>query len=79
MQFQFGRKDAVFCPVPTDRLPKSQLGRSAIIQVFVTQMGLSLSDAITLIGAHTIGHVHPEVSGYGGRCNGISSWSSICI
>ncbi len=66
IQFQFGRRDAVSCPVPRDRLPNAQLGRSAIIQVFVTQMGLSLSDAITLIGAHTIGHVHPEISGYGG-------------
>lgn len=65
LQYQYGRIDAVTCPVPSTRLPSAQLGRSAINKVFQTQMGLTLVDAVTLIGAHTIGHVHPEFSGYG--------------
>ena len=64
--FQFGRRDAVSCPVPANRLPKPQLGHSTITQVFVKQMGLTMAEAITLIGAHTLGRMHPEFSGYGG-------------
>ena len=65
IQYQYGRRDAVTCPVPSTRLPNAQLGRGAINQMFQTQMGLTLTDAVTLIGAHTIGHTHPEFSGYG--------------
>jgi catalase (peroxidase I) len=65
ISFQYGRKDAVTCSVPRTRLPDAQLGRGAINQVFIAQMGLTLTDAVTLIGAHTIGHVHPAASGYG--------------
>ena len=55
LQYQYGRIDAVTCPVPSTRLPSAQLGRSSINKVFQTQMGLTLVDAVTLIGAHTIG------------------------
>jgi len=67
ISFQYGRKDAVTCNVPKDkvRLPNAQSGRGAINQVFIAQMGLTLTDAVTLIGAHTLGHVHPEATGYG--------------
>jgi hypothetical protein len=44
--FSFGRKDAKSCVSPTTRLPDAQGSlESAVDQVFVKQMGLSLDDA----------------------------------
>ena len=40
VQYQYGRVDAVTCPVPTTRLPSAQLGRRSMNQVFEKQMGL---------------------------------------
>ena len=65
ISFQYGRKDTATCEVPRARLPSAQKGRNNIEEVFIAQMGLTLSDAVTLLGAHSLGHVHPEVSGYG--------------
>jgi hypothetical protein len=64
-KFQYGRVDASSCSEGEGRLPSAQLGVGGIRQVFVNQMGLTLDDAVILIGAHTIGHVHPTASGYG--------------
>lgn len=63
--FQFGRVDSAACSAGANRLPEPQNGAHAIQQVFLTQMGLSLSETIALFGAHTIGHVHNANSGYG--------------
>lgn len=63
--FQFGRLDNSNCNSGAGRLPDAQDGLKMIKKVFETQMGLTLHDAVTLIGAHTIGHVHPQSSGYG--------------
>ena len=63
--FQYGRKDAASCDDGVGRLPKPQPGLSEYDRVFVKQMGLSIADAVALVGAHTVGHVHPEHSGYG--------------
>lgn len=65
VRYQYGRKDSLTCDVPSTRLPSAQQGRGGIQAVFVRQMGLTLADAVALIGAHTLGHVHPEFSGYG--------------
>ena len=65
INYQYGRKDNAVCTAGAGRLPSAQGGSSTISQVFVTQMGLTLDDTVTLIGAHTLGHVHTENSGYG--------------
>ena len=65
INYQFGRKDNAVCSAGAGRLPSAQGGSSTIQQVFVTQMGLTMNDTVTLIGAHTLGHVHTEFSGYG--------------
>jgi len=75
--YQYGRVDKRTCPVPVDRLPNSQQGISMIQTVFGSQMGLTLTDAVTLIGAHTLGHVHTTNSGYGAP--GVSPATSIQV
>lgn len=64
--FQYGRKDSAQCIAGEGRLPSdTQRGLDTLNQVFVTQMGLTLNDAVALLGAHSIGHVHTTNSGYG--------------
>lgn len=63
--FSFGRKDSKECGAGKGRLPSAQGADLEIIRVFVSQMGLNYSDAVTLIGAHTLGHVYQSNSGYG--------------
>ena len=43
--YQYGRKDSAVCAAGASRLPSAQLGQNMFQQVFVTQMGLTLSDA----------------------------------
>ena len=66
IQYQYGRTDAVTCPLisGSHRLPGGQLGHNAVSYYFQNQLGLTLRDEVTLMGAHTIGHVHEEFSGY---------------
>ena len=63
--FQYGRRDNVECEGGAGRLPSAQGDLAEIRRVFLTQMGLTLNDAVTLLGAHSLGNVHPENSGYG--------------
>eukprot|EP01034_Spumella_vulgaris_P027815 gene27815-34594_t len=63
--YQYGRKDNSECDAGEGRLPSGAKGMDEITRVFVTQMGLTLNDALTLSGAHTLGHVHIANSGYG--------------
>ena len=67
IDYQYGRIDAKWangCSV-YGRLPSSEGTVDEMYRVFVTQMGMDLNDAATLLGAHTLGHVHTYYSGYG--------------
>jgi len=44
-KYQFGRKDSRSCNAGVGRLPSAQNGLSNINKVFVTQLGLTMSDA----------------------------------
>lgn len=64
--FYYGRKDAESsCSDGTGRLPNAFRGASEFQRVFINQMGLTMKDATTLIGAHTVGHMHLSNSGFG--------------
>jgi catalase (peroxidase I) len=65
--FQFGRKDNQFCNDGAGRLPQHQPGFPEFQRVFFNQMGLNMNDAVALLGAHTVGHVHPHYSGFGNK------------
>ena len=71
--FQYGRKDAVGtcdggafrADGVSHRLPGHQPGLSEFTEVYVKQMGLSVRDGVVLSGAHSVGHVHTQFSGFG--------------
>lgn len=64
--FHIGRQDALGnCDSDGSRLPNHQIGFDEFTRVFVNQMGMSIFDAVVVNGAHTVGHVHPENSGFG--------------
>ncbi len=63
--YHYGRPDSYDCNEGIGRLPGGQNGLDEFRRVFVNQMGLTLSDGVTLLGAHTLGHVHNSVSGFG--------------
>lgn len=73
LPFQYGRKDAVGdCNAGayradgvTHRLPGHQPGLSEFTEVYVKQMNLRLRDGVILSGAHSLGHVHTQFSGFG--------------
>ena len=45
INYQYGRKDSTNCNAGSGRLPDAQGGLNTIRKVFVTQMGLTMSDA----------------------------------
>lgn len=68
--FQYGRSDATECQNDgTGRLPSGQFFYNDTENFFLNQLNLNIEDGITLIGAHTVGHVHPNVSGHGQKCS----------
>ena len=71
--FQYGRRESQNCSGPNNayvgRNPSGQDGVNELVQTFITQMGLDNVDIVTLLGAHTLGHVHKEFSGYDGHPN----------
>ena len=72
--FQYGRPDAAGpnCDAGsyradgvTPRLPGHQPGLSEFTEVYVNQMGLDVRTGVVLSGAHSVGHVHTQFSGFG--------------
>jgi len=63
--FSYGRIDNKICSGGIGRLPDHQIGLSEFNRVFIGQMQLTMLDAMVLQAAHTVGHVHPEFSGFG--------------
>ena len=64
--FYYGRKDATTCEAGSGRLPQAAATTaSATLSFFATNMGLSSTDAVTLLGAHTLGRVSISNSGFG--------------
>jgi len=65
IQYYYGRKDNTQCDGGSTRLPDGLKGLSHIETVFLTQMGLTMKDAVALIGGHSVGHMSPQNSGFG--------------
>jgi len=66
--FEWGRVDRDSCPGSALRLPTPK-GCSQTEGVFISRMGLTWSDAVALLGAHTLGGGNIRFSGHQG------SWS----
>ena len=64
--FRFGRTTAASCGYDGGRLPGAEQGIEEIERVFVDAMGLTVRDAVALLGAHTLGRAAAENSGYEG-------------
>eukprot|EP00667_Euglena_gracilis_P009043 EG_transcript_9176 len=65
--FQPGRVDALdgaACP-PDGRLPSAELGADHVRAVF-GRMGFGDREAVALLGAHTVGRMYPNNTGYDG-------------
>lgn len=66
VDFWWGRKDNLLCDSASGRLPSGLAATAAATQAtFLNFMGLTANDAVTLIGAHSVGHVSPKNSGFG--------------
>ena len=65
--FRYGRTTVANCSYdgPT-RLPGAQTGLDEIRRVFQHQMGLTMRQAVALLGAHTLGRTENRISGFGG-------------
>jgi hypothetical protein len=75
VKFAYGRRDATECEAGAGRLPQATEGLEEIGRVFEVQMGLTEADAVTLIGAHSVGRVCPANSGFGLGPGG-STWDN---
>eukprot|EP00574_Skeletonema_japonicum_P001168 CAMPEP_0201740636 /NCGR_PEP_ID=MMETSP0593-20130828/46404_1 /ASSEMBLY_ACC=CAM_ASM_000672 /TAXON_ID=267983 /ORGANISM="Skeletonema japonicum, Strain CCMP2506" /LENGTH=600 /DNA_ID=CAMNT_0048234957 /DNA_START=99 /DNA_END=1901 /DNA_ORIENTATION=- len=63
--FKWGRVDAEQCPEAALRLPgDTECGE--VENVFLTRLGLSWTDAVALLGAHTLGRGSSDFSGHDG-------------
>jgi len=67
VQFQTGRLDATSCHGHGARLPDAELGRSHIIDIFVSKLGFTERETAALMGAHVLGRAVRSVSGYNGN------------
>lgn len=68
--FRYGRRTNDVCNDTAvsgrSRLPAANGGVEEIDRVFVDAMGLTRTDAVTLIGAHTLGRMEAGISGFDG-------------
>ena len=65
--FYWGREERDECPGSANRLPTTANCRQ-VEGVFLERMGLEWKDTATLLGAHTLGRGHVEVSGVVSGC-----------
>ena len=64
--FYFGRKDNKgSCNIASSRHPDALSGAFATTTTFFNKMGLSVDDVVTLLGAHSVGHMAISNSGFG--------------
>ncbi len=64
--FYYGRKDNLECDGGKGRLPSATVSRVVDTNsFFASHMNLSSVEVITLLGAHSVGHVSPSQSGFG--------------
>jgi hypothetical protein len=65
--FRYGRTTNAECTYAGDsRLPGANNGLADIRRVFQTQMGLTMRNAVALLGAHTLGRAEAQFSGFNG-------------
>jgi len=74
--FYVGRQDCPTSPnsnIPSSPFPSEKGGWSENLQWFQTNLGFDITQTVAIIGAHTLGRLHPQFSGYGSGRNG-SPW-----
>mmetsp|Transcript_26684 Transcript_26684/g.36699 ORF Transcript_26684/g.36699 Transcript_26684/m.36699 type:complete len:308 (-) Transcript_26684:1955-2878(-) len=81
--FQYGRRESQSCAGPGNsyvgRDPSGQAGVDEMVETFINNMGLTNVDIVTLLGGHTLGHVHKDFSGYDGTFDILLEASNDCI
>lgn len=65
LPFRYGRSDRDVCPDSSERLPEAS-GCTEVEDTFITRMGVSWTDAVALMGAHTLGRGDEAFSGHAG-------------
>lgn len=64
--YHYGRVDNSECNGGAGRLPSAfMVDVDAVKSTFVTNLGLTLTDAVVLLGGHSLGHVSTNFSGFG--------------
>eukprot|EP01065_Artemidia_motanka_P013305 TRINITY_DN1733_c2_g1_i1.p1 TRINITY_DN1733_c2_g1~~TRINITY_DN1733_c2_g1_i1.p1 ORF type:complete len:1507 (+),score=501.08 TRINITY_DN1733_c2_g1_i1:59-4579(+) len=75
--FTWGRSDAATCAADLGRLPAAEGGYAHVMAMMSERLGLTEEDVVALIGAHTLGRMRGNVSGYPGRADQEwATWSS---
>eukprot|EP00547_Thalassionema_nitzschioides_P009452 CAMPEP_0194227572 /NCGR_PEP_ID=MMETSP0156-20130528/42927_1 /TAXON_ID=33649 /ORGANISM="Thalassionema nitzschioides, Strain L26-B" /LENGTH=504 /DNA_ID=CAMNT_0038960059 /DNA_START=1198 /DNA_END=2712 /DNA_ORIENTATION=- len=65
LPFLWGRVDRDNCPLSSGRLPEAS-GCTEVEETFIDRMGVTWTDAVALIGAHTLGRGDVNFSGHDG-------------